>query len=136
MDLSNKALHIENSPTLRTKTRKRRIVPLNEDAYRILLSRKLLSDNEYVFSNKGQLLDANFITHKLKKYVRLLGLDDRLNLHSLRHTFATWLVQEGAPVYEVQKLLGHSNISVTQVYTHLQPEKLHSTVNRISILLN
>jgi site-specific recombinase XerD len=50
----------------------------------------------------------------------------------LRHTFATWLVQNGASIYEVQKLLGHSDIKTTQIYAHLMASELHTTVNRIS----
>ena len=73
---------------------------------------------------------------KLKKYVTEIGLDGKLHFHSFRHTFASWLVQDGVSLYEVQKLLGHSNIAVTQVYSHLQPEGLHSTVNKISLTLN
>jgi site-specific recombinase XerD len=46
------------------------------------------------------------------------------------------LVQDGVSLYEVQKLLGHSNIAVTQVYSHLQPEQLHNTVNKIHISMN
>jgi integrase/recombinase XerD len=57
--------------------------------------------------------------------------DKNLHFHSLRHTFASWLVQDGVSLYEVQKLLGHSSIAVTQVYSPLQPEQLHATVNRI-----
>jgi len=55
---------------------------------------------------------------------------------NLGHTFASWLVQDGVSLYEVQKLLGHSNIAVIQMYSHLQPEGLHSTVNRITIPSN
>ena len=54
-----------------------------------------------------------------------------LHFHSLRHTFASWLVQEGVSLYEVQRLLGHSNISVTEIYAHLQPCQLHSAVNKL-----
>ncbi|HMD14056.1 MAG TPA: tyrosine-type recombinase/integrase [Bacteroidota bacterium] len=53
-------------------------------------------------------------------------------IHSLRHTFASRLVQDGVSLYEVQKLLGHNNITVTQVYSHLQPEGLHSMVDTIT----
>jgi site-specific recombinase XerD len=72
-----------------------------------------------------------------KTYARnALGSATKLHFHSLRHTFATWLVQDGVSLYEVQKLLGHSNISVTEIYSHLQPEQLHGTVNRLQIALN
>ncbi len=51
----------------------------------------------------------------------------------MRHTFATWLVQAGVSLYEVQKLLGHSSISTTQIYAHLAASELHGAVNRISL---
>ena len=57
-------------------------------------------------------------------------------MESLRHTFATWLVEEGVPTYEVQKLLGHSSISVTQIYSHLAASELHKSVEKISLALN
>jgi len=53
-----------------------------------------------------------------------------------RHTFASWLVQAGVSLYEVQRLLGHSSPTVTQVYSHLKPDQMHDTVNKISIPMN
>jgi site-specific recombinase XerD len=52
---------------------------------------------------------------------------------ALRHTFATWLVQKGVSIFEVQKLLGHSDIKVTQIYSHLAASDLHGAVNRIFV---
>jgi site-specific recombinase XerD len=72
----------------------------------------------------------------MRHHLRLAGPDERLHFHSLRHTFASWLVQDEVSLDEVQKLLGHSSIKVTDVYNHLQTEQLHSTVNRIEISLN
>ncbi len=63
-------------------------------------------------------------------------MSEKLHFHSLRHTFATWLVQEGVSIYEVQQLLGHSSISVTQVYSHLAASELHGAVNKIQVVLN
>jgi site-specific recombinase XerD len=54
----------------------------------------------------------------------------------MRHAYASWLVQKGASLYEVQKLLGHSSIAVTQIYAHLAPSQLHETVNRIQLDLD
>lgn len=64
------------------------------------------------------------------------GLSVDLHFHSLRRTFATWLAQNGAGIYEVQKLMGHSSVAVTQVYSHLVPSELHSAVDKISLSLN
>ena len=85
-----------------------------------------------VFARSGNRLSQSYVEHKFKQYVRSAGLKENLKFHSLRHTFATWLVQNGASIYEVQKLLGHSDIKTTQIYAHLMASELHSTVNRIS----
>lgn len=54
-----------------------------------------------------------------------------LTPHDMRHTFASWLVQAGTPLFEVQRLLGHSSINLTMRYAHLAPENLKSAVNRL-----
>jgi integrase len=137
IDLQRRLLHIESNPTFKTKQGKRRTIPLSDVAYHLLMSKHRTSFHEFVFTLKGKPIFDNWVTNKFKWYVYEAKLaDDRLHFHSLRHTFASWLVQDGVSLYEVQKLLGHSNITVTQVYSHLQPEGLHATVNRISIALN
>ena len=68
----------------------------------------------------------------MKLAVRYLGLNERLNFHSLRHTFATHLLQAGIPIYEVSKLLGHSSVKVTEVYSHHIPNQMHSSVEKIA----
>jgi integrase len=136
VDLNKKIIYIHSNPTFRTKQGKRRVIPLNDVAYHLLNLHRVGSSDEYVFSVNGRLPSESFVSHQFKKYVGIAKLPSELHFHSLRHTFASWLVQDGVSIYEVQKLLGHSNISVTQVYSHLQPEKLHATVNRISIPLN
>ena len=136
IDLAGKVIHVRNSATFTTKDKKNRSVPMNEQVYQVILSMNGTATHELVFHSKGRRLNAEWVSRKFKQYIRKLGLNDKLHFHSLRHTFASWLVQDGVSLYEVQKLLGHSNILVTQVYANLQPERLHSTVNRISIALN
>jgi site-specific recombinase XerD len=92
--------------------------------------------SDLVFARRGFQIGESFVSHRFKEYVRMAGLDERLHWHSLRHTFASWLVQDGVSLYAVQKLLGHSSVTVTEIYSHLQPEKLHDTVNRIQVSLN
>jgi len=81
-------------------------------------------------------VNESYVSHKLKDYIRIAKLNEKLHFHSLRHTFASWLAQDGVSLYELQRLLGHSDIAVTEVYSHLQPEQLHSTVYRIEIHFN
>ena len=75
----------------------------------------------------------SYIDHKFSDYRRAAGLQEDVTFHSLRHTFATWLVQRGVSIFEVQKLLGHSDIKVTQIYSHLAASELHWAVNRINV---
>jgi site-specific recombinase XerD len=91
---------------------------------------------EFVFAVEGRKISRWWVSRKFKRYVLKLGLDDKLHFHSLRHSFATWLVQDGASIYEVQKLLGHSSIKTTEIYSHLVPDGLRRTVDRISVELN
>ena len=110
---------------------------MNETALYILSARHGKETSEYVFTLNGKKISEGWLTHAFKKAVYDLRLpDDRLHFHSLRHTFASWLVQEGVSIYAVKELLGHSDVKTTQVYSHLQPGELHSTVNKIQIALN
>ena len=59
-----------------------------------------------------------------KKYLQKISDNEKLSPHSLRHTFATHMLNNGADLMAIKDLLGHSSLSSTQVYTHLQPEKL------------
>lgn len=136
IDFVRKVISVQNSETFTTKSKKNRVVPMSEQLWRMLAVRKEAATCELVFHSLGKRLKRDTVSKTFKRYVRLAGLGERLHFHSLRHTFASWLVQDGVPLYEVQKLLGHSSISVTQVYSHLQPEQLHKTVNRIELTLN
>ena len=136
MDFLRKVITVENSEGFTTKTRKNRVVPMNKPLWQMLARRKENAISELVFHEKGRRLDRIRLSKTFKKYVVVAGLNDKLHFHSLRHTFATWLVQSGVGIYEVQKLMGHSSIAVTQIYAHLAPSELHSTVNKISLSQN
>ncbi len=137
VDLANRVVHVQSTGTFKTKQGKRRVIPLSDSALLILHSRVGSSPSPYVFSLNGKKIFDDWVTRLFKRYVRMARLgDDRLHFHSVRHSFASWLVQGGVSLFEIQKLLGHSNISVTQVYAHLAPSQLHETVNRIQIDLH
>ena len=78
----------------------------------------------------------NYLGQCFRKSVRNAKLEGKISFHSLKHTFASWLVQSGVGIYEVQKLLGHSSVVVTQVYAHLSENVLHKAVDRIKLNLN
>ena len=78
-----------------------------------------------VFVNRfGERLTARSVQRMLKKYLIAAGLDPSLTPHKLRHSFATHMLDAGADLRNVQELLGHANLSTTQIYTHITPERL------------
>jgi site-specific recombinase XerD len=90
------------------------------------------SNSNIVFTYQGKPIKQDFISKKFKKYVIKANLNPNLNFHSLRHTFASWLVQRGVSIYEVSKLLGHSDIKVTKIYSHLSAEDLRASVEKLN----
>lgn len=137
VDLQRRLVHIESGPSFRTKQGRRRTIPLNDTATLLLSSKQGKSPSEYVFTLNDKKIYENWVTHLFKRYVQKANLaDQKIHFHSLRHTAASWLVQRGATLYEVQKLLGHSSSKTAEAYSHLQPEQMHSTVNRIDISLS
>ena len=73
---------------------------------------------------RGEGLTRQGLWLIIKGYAKQLGLEDRVTPHTLRHSFATHMLNGGAGLREVQRLLGHANISTTQVYTHISQDRL------------
>ena len=132
IDLANKRVLVQNTRTFYTKNKRNRVIPLSDIAISVLA--EIHERREYVFMTELNLRwTENYATHMFKRCVLNAKLNPRYHFHTLRHTFASWLVQKGVNIYEVKELLGHSNITTTQIYAHLEPETLHNTVNKISI---
>jgi site-specific recombinase XerD len=137
VDLHRRQITVSNSKTFQTKSGKCRVIPIGEDVYRVLLRRSTVNDNSsFVFNKNSYQLLSNYVSKKFKAYCKIAGLNEAIHFHSLRHTYATWLVQSGVNIYQVQKLLGHSDTKTTQIYSHLAASELHSAVNKISIPVN
>ena len=64
----------------------------------------------------------------IRRAAQAVGIDKTISPHSFRHSFATHLLAGGASIRQVQELLGHSNITTTEIYTHLDQKRLHDTV--------
>lgn len=112
------------------KGSKERIVPFGELAKTYIVDyleerKKLKIESEFLFINKkGEKLLRQHINNILKRYSKKAKLKKRVHPHMLRHSFATHLLERGADLRSVQELLGHVDISTTQIYTHLTKDYL------------
>ena len=117
------------------KGRKERIVPVGMKAIEVLKAyleeRGMLMGDEPIFVNSlGGRLTARSVGRLIKKYSRHSGIFRKVSPHSLRHTFATHLLDAGADIREIQEMLGHSSLSTTQRYTHVSMGKLMEVYDR------
>jgi integrase/recombinase XerC len=84
-----------------------------------------------VFVNqRGGRLTSRSVGRLLEKYLALAGLDPRTSPHTLRHSFATHLLDRGADIRSVQELLGHRNLATTQIYTHVTTQRLRESYHK------
>jgi integrase/recombinase XerD len=82
---------------------------------------------EVFLSTRGRPLSRKTIWHLIKKYSRAAGIDKNITPHTLRHSFATHLLENGGDLRVIQEMLGHVNIATTQIYTHIDQRRLKET---------
>ena len=121
------------------KGRKERIIPLyeqiaktvrqyiDEDRPKLAHGRK---ETAMFLNARGERLTRQGFWQKLKGYAKSAGLSSQVSPHTLRHSFATHMLSGGADLRSVQELLGHANISTTQVYTHLTTEHVRRSYDK------
>ena len=117
------------------KGRKERIVPVGAKSMEALRDyleeREAGAEEKALFVNwQGGRLTARSVGRLIKRYTRSLGIFQKVSPHSLRHTFATHLLDAGADIREIQEMLGHASLSTTQRYTHLTMGKLMEVYDR------
>lgn len=115
------------------KGSKTRLVPMGEEAVdwisrylsgaRAAILQKRLCDELFV-TNRGEAMTRQAFWYLIKRYALLAGINKHMSPHVLRHAFATHLLNHGADLRVVQMLLGHADISTTQIYTHVARERL------------
>lgn len=115
------------------KGKKERIVPIGEQAISAIRKylRKRKKQTEALFLNKfGKRITTRGVRGIVDKYIHAAGIKQGVSPHTLRHSFATHLLDRGADLRTVQELLGHANLSTTQIYTHLTTEKLKKVYDK------
>ena len=120
------------------KGSKERLVPFGEDAAQCISAyiderkkNKDIASTKYIFlNNRGSKISRHAFWHRLKEYCLEIGLKRDISPHTLRHAFATHLLNRGADLRSVQVLLGHSDLSTTQIYTHIAKQRLSELVKK------
>ena len=120
---------------IRGKGKKERIAPISSSALQVIQhymeyrNKRAQNngnfDSKVLFVNKhGRRLSTRSVRRKMDKYLKMAGLDPSISPHTLRHSFATHMLNKGADLRSVQELLGHQSLSTTQIYTHLSTSKI------------
>ncbi|MCO6473153.1 MAG: tyrosine-type recombinase/integrase [Melioribacteraceae bacterium] len=147
VSLSERIITLKQSNTYTTKNRKERIIPINSTVYQLLseiypIERQIdnilgYSNNklkaDYIFYRIREVkLRTDFVSKKFKRAVRKAGLNHQIHLHTLRHSFASNLVQRGVSLIIIKELLGHSDYRTSQIYSHLQQSNLKNAVEKLT----
>ena len=140
VDLGGRRLTVRVTEAFQTRSGHERVVPLagrTHEALRRMDGERPSRSDGYVFASRATragvrpMLDRQYLNKAFKRYAGVAGLDPRHTFHSLRRTYASWLVQGGTDLYRVQKLLGHADIKTTMKYAFLAPDNLAAAVDRV-----
>ena len=124
------------------KGKKERLLPIGNHALKAIQtymdkrnsdpSLRIISRNSKALflNNRGGRLTERSVARMLEKYVKMAGMNTKISPHTFRHSFATHLLDRGADLRSVQELLGHANLSTTQIYTHITTERLKEVYNK------
>ncbi len=119
-----------------TKGRNQRFIPISDEAFTALLAlreKKVIPiGNSYVFSKpNGEPFTGDYFSKRFKRACKSAGIDKAIHFHSLRHSFASNLAQKGVNLYTIKELLGHSSITTTEIYSHLNMDSLREAIKTI-----
>ena len=145
VDLQNRVITVGDEQ-FTTKGRNQRFIPMSEEAYEALRRVKniecrtkkgntlklLRLKDDFVFCKEnGEKFSGNYFSRRFKRACKTAGLDKSIHFHSLRHSFASNLVQKGVSLYSVKELLGHASISTTEIYSDLNMDSLREAVKTL-----
>lgn len=113
-----------------TKSGKKRVIPMNMEVRRVLEPLWKAQKSRHVFCEpSGEPLDIHHFGRDFKRALKKAGLGTDFRLHDLRHTFASQFMMKGGNIYDLQKILGHYALEMTQRYAHLSPDHLADAIS-------
>jgi len=133
-DQIDKDSRVWKIPACNSKSKRIRSVPLNDAALQVLGQLGTEGQYEYLFisaKRKKPLVNVHKVWGRLRTQAGL----DWLRIHDLRHSYASFLVNSGRTLYEVQQILGHSDAKVTARYSHLSLSTLQEAANTASVII-
>lgn len=135
IDFNNNMITVGNSEDFITKSKAARIVPIFYQLIPSLVKLKKVSSSDYVFCNQNNYhYNNDYVSKKFKAAVNASGLNKQIKFHTLRHSFASQLAQKGVSLYVIKELLGHGDISTTQIYAHLNNDSLVSAIKKMNYI--
>lgn len=135
-DFEKKIITLKQSDSFTTKNKQERIIPINETLLEILLDIFLKQHKKtftsLVFTNGKTIgISGERVSKTFKRAVRAANLDESFHFHTLRHSFASNLIQCGVSLFIVKELLGHKDFTTTQIYSHVQTKNLSDAVKKL-----
>lgn len=132
--------HMRNTIKVMGKGQKERVIPVSDFAleylnkyYEEVRSKNKGSKTRYVFLNRvGKPITRQYFHRKIKQYGEMAEIYSNISPHTLRHSFATHLLENNCELRAVQEMLGHANIATTQIYTHVSSKRIISTYDLLT----
>jgi len=134
VDLGKRVITVGSNQFV-TKSKKVRFIPINDTVYQLLLRIKATDkqSKKYVFGKTASMhFTTDYFSKKFKEAYRKTGINTDYCFHSLRHGFASRLAQLGVPIITISKLLGHSNISTTMIYSQVNLDDLRRAIDKLN----
>ncbi|MCK9554952.1 tyrosine-type recombinase/integrase [bacterium] len=130
IDFERRKIKIRIKDDWRPKSSEREI-PISNGLYDVLKKQENLKKGPYVFHYAGDKIPPNSLRKKLLRITKKCGFPEVTKIHTLRHTFASHLVMNGVDLPTVKKLMGHSDIAITMIYSHLTDDHVDKAVERL-----
>ncbi len=132
---TDKQFIVVGDDTFETKNKKQRVIPFSPELKLLLpeLKKKSRKNYHYIFHKDSDFpYGGDYVSKHFKNSVRKAGLSEDIHFHTLRHSFGSNLANKGVPMTAIKEMMGHSNITTTEIYSHTNLENLQREISKLS----